>query len=93
MFLVGTDAPAPLPSVVGVKIQLESIVLTNGSTKSSNLLTSPVVVDFARYNGLQGFVDMNNVQAGTYTGVTIALGTSNEIDYLNTGATPPTITT
>jgi len=92
VFLVGTDAPAPLPSVVGVKIQLESIVLTNGSTKSSNLLTSPVVVDFARYNGLQGFVDMNNVQAGTYTGVTIALGTSNEIDYLNTGATPPSIT-
>ena len=32
-FVVGTDAPAPLPSVVGVKIQLESIVLTNGSTK------------------------------------------------------------
>ena len=92
VFLVGTDAPAPLPSVVGVKIQLESIVLTNGSTKSNNLLVNPVVVDFARYNGLQGFVDMNNVQPGTYTGVTIALGTSNEIDCLNTGATPPSIT-
>jgi hypothetical protein len=34
-FVVGTDAPAPLPSVVGVKIQLESIVLTNGTTKSA----------------------------------------------------------
>ncbi len=90
MFLVGTDAPAPLPSVVGVKIQLESIVLTNGSTKSNNLLVNPATVDFARYNGLQGFVDMNDVQPGTYTGVTIALGTSNEIDYLSAGA-PPTI--
>jgi hypothetical protein len=90
VFLVGTDAPAPLPSVVGVKIQLESIVLTNGSTKSNNLLVNPATVDFARYNGLQGFVDMNDVQPGTYTGVTIALGTSNEIDYLSTGA-PPTI--
>jgi len=92
-FVVGTDAPAPLPSVVGVKIQLESIVLTNGSTTSNNLLASPATVDFARYNGLQGLVDMNDVQAGTYTGVTITLGTSNEIDYLNTGAAPPTIST
>ena len=55
------------------------------------MLVSPVTVDFARYNGLQGFVDMNDVQPGTYTGVTIDLGTSNEIDYLSTG-TPPTIT-
>jgi hypothetical protein len=92
-FVVGTDAPAPLPSVVGVKIQLESIVLTNGTTKSNNLLVNPVTVDFARYNGLQGLVDMNDVQTGTYTGVTITLGTSNEIDYLNTGAAPPTIST
>jgi hypothetical protein len=92
VFVVGTDAPAPLPSVVGVKIQLESIVLTNGSTMSGNLLATPAIVDFARYNGLQGFVDMNDVQPGTYTGVTITLGTSNEIDYLSTGA-PPTIST
>jgi hypothetical protein len=90
VFLVGTDAPAPLPSVVGVKIQIESIVLTNGSTTSGPLLASPATVDFARYNGLQGFVDMNDVQPGTYTGVTIGLGTSNEIDYLSGGA-PPTI--
>ncbi len=90
VFLVGTDAPAPLPSVVGVKIQLESIVLTNGSTMSNNLLVSPATVDFARYNGLQGLVDMNDVQPGTYTGVTIGLGTANEIDYLSAG-TPPSI--
>lgn len=93
VFVVGTDAPPSLPSVVGVKIQLESIVLTNGSTMSNNLLVNPVTVDFARYNGLQGLVDMNDVQPGTYTGVTIGLGTSNEIDYLNTGAAPPTIST
>jgi hypothetical protein len=92
VFVVGTDAPAPLPSVVGVKIQLEHIYLTNGSTKSNDLLAAPAVVDFARYNGLQGFVDMNDVQPGTYTGVTIDLGTSNEIDYLNTTTPPPTIT-
>jgi len=71
----------------------QSIVLTNGSTKSNNLLVNPVTVDFARFNGLQGLVDMNDVQTGTYTGVTIGLGTSNEIDYLNTSAAPPTIST
>lgn len=92
VFVVGTDAPAPLPSVVGVKIQLETVVLTNGSTKSNNLLATPAIVDFARYNGLQGLVDMNDVQPGTYTGVTITLGTSNEIDYLSAGA-PPSIST
>jgi len=92
VFVVGTDAPPALPSVVGVKIQLESIVLTNGTTKSNNVLVNPTVVDFARFNGLQGLVDMNDVQPGTYTGVTITLGTSNEVDYLNTATPPPTIT-
>lgn len=92
VFVVGTDAPAPEPSVAGVKIQLEHIYLTNGSTKSNDLLASPAVVDFARYNGLQGFVDMNDVQQGSYTGVTIDMGTSNEVDTLNTSAAPPTIT-
>jgi len=91
VFVVGTDAPAPQPSVVGVKIQLEHIYLTDGSTKSNDLLASPTVVDFARFNGLQGLVDMNDVQQGSYTGVTIALGTSNEVDYLNTTTPPPTI--
>jgi hypothetical protein len=28
--------------------------------------TTGVTVDFARYNGLQGLVDMNDVQQGTY---------------------------
>lgn len=92
VFVVGTDAPAPEPSVVGVKVQLEHVYLTNGSAKSNDLLASPTVVDFARYNGLQGLVDMNDVQPGTYTGVTIDLGTANEVDTLNTTAAPPTIT-
>ncbi len=94
VFVVGTDAPATIPSVAGVKIQLEDIYLTDSttSTKSSNLLANPVVVDFARYNGLQGLVDMNDVQPGTYDGVEIDLGTMDEIDYLNTTTPPPTIT-
>jgi hypothetical protein len=90
VFVVGTDAPPSIPSIAGVPIQLESIVLTNGSTKSNNVLVGTPTVDFARYNGLQGLVDMNDVQQGTYTGVTITLGTAS-INYLNTAVTPPTI--
>ncbi len=89
VFIVGTDAPSSIPSIVGVPIQIETIVLTNGPTMSNNLLAVATTVDFARYNGLQGFVDMNDVQPGTYTGVTITLGTAS-INYLSPG-TPPTI--
>jgi hypothetical protein len=89
VFVVGADAPSSIPSIVGVPIQIETIVLTNGTTTSSNLLASATTVDFARYNGLQGLVDMNDVQPGTWTGVTITLGTAS-INYLSPG-TPPTI--
>jgi len=89
VFVVGTDAPSSIPSIVGVPMQIETIVLTNGSTMSNNLLAAATTVDFARYDGLQGFVDMNDVQPGTYTGVTITLGTAS-INYLSPG-TPPTI--
>ena len=103
VFVVGTDAP--LASVVSFQVQIESIVLTNSTTTpatmSGNLLASPATVDFARYNGLQGLVDMTDVQPGTYTGVTITLGSAS-LAYLNipppptppsTTYTPPTITT
>jgi len=88
-FLVGTDAP--LASVVSLQVQLESVELTDMSGNTVNLLSGPTTVDFARYNGLQGLVDMNDVPAGTYTGVTIQFGTAT-IGYLNTAATPPSIT-
>ena len=89
-FMVGTDAP--LASVVSLQVQIESVMLTNNSGASVNLLAAPATVDFARYNGLQGLVDMNDVTAGTYTGVTIQLGTAT-IGYLNTATPPPSITT
>ncbi len=92
VFVVGTDAPASIPDIVGVPIQITGIYLTNTSTSttSGNLLASSTTVDFARYNGLQGFIDMNNVQPGYYTGVTIDLGTGS-INYLDMTTTPPTV--
>ena len=89
-FLIGTDAP--LASVVSFQVQLQSVELMDASGNTVNLLSSPTTVDFARYNGLQGLVDMNGVTAGTYSSVAIQLGTAT-IGYLNTTTTPPGITT
>src|SRR5690242_11735431 len=90
-FVVGTDAP--LASVVSLQAQLKSITLTSTTGTTANLLgTNTPTVDFARYNGLQGLVDMNDVPAGTYDSVTINLGTVT-IGYLDTTKTPAAITT
>ncbi len=91
-FVVGTDAP--LASVVSFQLQLTDIELTNSTTNatSGNLLAKTATVDFARYNGLQGLVDMTGVQPGTYDGVTITMGTA-QIGYLNTSVSPPSIVT
>jgi hypothetical protein len=90
VFVVGTDAP--LSAVASFQVQLQSITLTSNSGATANLLSGTPTVDFARYNGLQGLVDMNDVPAGTYSSVTIALGTAT-IGYLDTTKTPPAITT
>jgi hypothetical protein len=90
-FVVGTDAP--LASVVSLQAQLKSITLTSTTGTTANMLgTNTPTVDFARYNGLQGLVDMNDVPAGTYNSVTINLGPVS-IGYLDTTKTPPAITT
>ncbi len=89
-FLVGTDAP--MASVVSFQVQIESVELTGSGVTPVNLITRTPTVDFARFNGLQTLVDMNDVQDGTYTGVTIVLGSAS-LGYLDTATSPPTITT
>jgi len=90
-FLVGTDAP--LAAVVSFQVQLMDVELTNGTTTTSTLVKGTPTVDFARFNGLQTLVDMNQVPAGTYTGVTFVLGTGT-VGYLKTtSGGAPTIAT
>lgn len=62
----------------------------NGNTVQ--LLSGSPVVDFARFNGLQTLLDFNAVPAGTYTKVSISLG-SGTIGYLDTTSTPPAVQT
>jgi len=90
-FLVGTDAP--LASVTSFAVQVQAINAIDTSGKSVALLSGSPTVDFARFNGLQTLLDMNDVPVGTYTSVAITLGPAT-IGYLNTpSGSAPTIQT
>jgi hypothetical protein len=95
-FVVGTDAP--LASVVAFPVTVENVCAVGipantTATQCVPLLSGTPTVDFARFNGLQTLLDMNDVPVGTYSQIEITLG-SAQISYLNmpvSGA--PTIVT
>ncbi len=89
-FVVGTDAP--MASVVSFSVQLQSITATDAAGNSVSLISGSPTVDFARFNGLQTLLDLNDVAPGTYTSVTITLG-QGTIGYLDTTTARPTIQT
>jgi hypothetical protein len=80
-FVIATDAP--MAAVTSFSVQINSIVATESNGSTVSLISGTPTVDFARFNGLQTLLDMNDVPAGTYTGVTITLGPAN-LSYLNT---------
>jgi hypothetical protein len=88
-FVVGTDAP--MAAVTSFAVQLNSVNAVDASGNTVSLISGTPTVDFARFNGLQTLLDMNDVPAGTYTSVQINLGSAT-IGYLNTGSGAPTIT-
>jgi hypothetical protein len=92
-FVVGTDAP--MAAVTSFNVQLSAInafTSTDCSGTGVSLISSQSV-DFARFNGLQTLIDMNDVAAGTYNCITITLGTAT-LGYLDTSSgAAPTITT
>jgi len=90
IFTIGTDDP-PVPSVVSVQVQLTSIQLSDGTT-TVNLLNGPQTVDFAKLNGLRGLLDLEDVQAGSYTSAIIMVG-GVTIGYLDTTQNPPVLST
>ncbi len=90
-FVVGTDAP--LASVTSFNVQVMNVTATTSGGTTVSLLSGSPTVDFARFNGLQTLLDMNDVPVGTYTNVAITLGPAT-IGYLNTVAgSAPTIQT
>lgn len=90
-FVIGTDAPAA--SVVSFQVQVQSVDAIDANGNSTPLLSGSPTVDFARYNGLQTLLDMNNVPAGTYPQIAVTFGAAT-IGYLQTqSGAPPTIQT
>jgi hypothetical protein len=90
-FVVGTDAP--MAAVTSFSVQIQSIKATDSTGNSVSLLSGTPTVDFARYNGLQTLLDMNDVPVGTYNSISITLG-AGTLGYLDTPAgAAPTIQT
>ena len=89
-FLIGTDAP--VASVVSFNVTVNSITATDGNGNTVSLVSGSPTIDFARFNGLQTLLDMNDVQAGTYNTVSISLGAAT-IGYLDTSTAEPAIKT
>ncbi|MGD0094852.1 MAG: DUF4382 domain-containing protein [Terracidiphilus sp.] len=94
-FVVGTDAP--MASVTSFTVPIEGLcgVTTDPTTNVSQcvpLISGTPNVDFARFNGLQTLLDMNDIQVGTYTQIQVTLGAAT-IGYLDMTQTPPAIET
>ena len=88
-FVVGTDAP--MASVSSFAVQINSIDAINAGGQSVSLISGSPTVDFARFNGLQTLLDMNDVPVGTYTSIQISLGSAT-LGYLNVvSGSAPTI--
>jgi hypothetical protein len=80
VFVTGTDAP--LPSVVGFRVDITGLTLSDGSGTPVSVLNGTQTVDFARLNGLRTLLDINTIPTGTYTQATVTLA-NPAIDYLN----------
>lgn len=90
-FVIGTDAP--LASVVSFDATISSIDAIDANGNSTSLLSSAQTVDFARFNGLQTALDMNDVPADTYTQIAVTFS-GGTIGYLQTATgQPPAIQT
>lgn len=88
-FVIGTDAPAA--NVVSFTATLESVDAVDSKGNSVSLISGSPTVDFARYNGLQTLLDVDNVPPGTYDSVSVTLGPSVTVGYLDTTVTPPAV--
>ncbi len=89
VFVTGEDAP--LASVVGFDVTINSITL-NGNNNSPQVLSTATTVDFARLLGLRSPLAFSSVPADTYNSATFSL-TSPVISYVDMTTNPPTLNT
>lgn len=89
VFMTGEDAP--LSSVVGFNVTLNSVTLNGQDGTTATVLSTPETVDFARLVGLRSPLSFNSVAADTYVSATFVLA-NPVIDYVT--LTPnPAVTT
>ncbi len=87
-----TGEDAPLASVVGFNVTLNSVTLNGQGGGTATVISTPVTVDFARLLGLRSPLAFNSVAAGTYTSATFVLA-SPVISYVDTTQNPPALST
>jgi Domain of unknown function (DUF4382) len=89
VFITGEDAP--LSSVVGFNVTLNSVTLNASDSSTAAVISTPTTVDFARLVGLRSPLSFNSVPANTYTSATFVLA-NPVISYVTLTPTP-TVTT
>jgi hypothetical protein len=89
VFMTGEDAP--LSSVVGFNVTLNSVTLNGQDSSTATVISTPTTVDFARLVGLRSPLSFNSVPANTYVSATFVLA-NPVISYVTLTPTP-TVTT
>src|SRR6202451_36755 len=89
VFVTGEDAP--LASVVGFDLTINSITLS-GTKGTPQVLSTATTVDFARLLGLRSPLAFNTVPADNYSSATFSIS-NPVISYVDMSATPPTLST
>lgn len=93
LFITGEDAP--VSSVVGFNVTIDSITLNNSSS-TVTALSRPTAVDFGRLMGLRSLLGFNTIPQGTYNSVTFVFENTNPaplISYVNMNTVPPSVGT
>lgn len=85
VFMTGEDAP--LPSVVGFNVTLNSVTLNGQGGSTATVISTPTTVDFARLLGLRSPLAFNSVAADTYTSATFVLA-NPVIDFVTLNPSP-----
>jgi uncharacterized protein DUF5666/uncharacterized protein DUF4382 len=90
VFVTGEDAP--LASVVGFNVTLNSVTLNGQDGSNAAVISSPETVDFARLVGLRSPLAFSAVPADTYTSATFVLS-NPVISYVDMTQNPPALST
>jgi len=91
VYVTGEDAP--LSSVVGFQVTINSITLNGQDGTTATVMSTPTTVDFARLLGLRSPLAFNSVPADTYTSATFVLASPVVIDWVDMTQNPPALNT